>query len=937
MGQQSSAVVINGDSAGIQGKGTRQDGRRHLSERYHVQKVKLGQGTFATVWRAVDRCSGKAVALKVMEKSTLDRSNVDRSDVEREIAVMKVCNHENITRIWDTFEDMCAFYLSLEYCDCGDLSDKILERGLGIQEAEVVDWMRQVCNAMAALHTAGVCHRDVKPENFMLQAVAGASGLCLKLSDFGLASFLHREGRLQTRCGTPSFMAPEVHMTSSTAGYSFSADMWSVGVSMYVMMFGGHGPFIRADGEVDYKALFSGAVNFRERVDLLGLAKVGCGRLRFSEDARHFCKKMLQCDPSHRPTAAEAKANPWLNGPVEGRKRGPTKVLRPGPKKRNSSDAPSRWGTVLSEMATTPKSEDVALTEDLGALAVRTASKVLENDRDDIGSLAIETCTEVVTVTPVKNRVCYSAAPVPTRFRRTEKSARWHGVFKERDWDRSDAEASSAVVLPELRGLKNAGGVSGPLTPSTAASDAADTGRGESLNAQITDRLGPHKCRMSRRLSPSRGESTTDDAGMESDNSSTTDGAWPKSSSFAETADASIEQRVAQEHESEQTKVKAPENDWNPHDCRLWLEDSIEEHAVREYEWQEWLNQVDTQEPIYMQEEFPLPVPDKLAELQPEQARNLSRSSEGLQVKPKPEQGPEILCSCAEEPTTPASNQELLYIRGKTSEQSKRYALQACASSRNRSRETREPEPESKQVSRPLQEDDCGKGELEAEPQQQQRPLQQQELEQEPQAQQHQQSKDPIEEAESGQLLDAATCNAKQDVAHSQQSRAESELDEKQQQQQQQQQKQSSIEQLPSTLEAGHTNELTRLRDQMHRHMQQQVDAVQSKVRSDLEREVRDLIRGLSAEDQLTANKKQINACIQEQLGACLQEQMSQLQEQQAQLQAQRQDLEQREAALSSAREEPAQSATTHDGKNCCRRLLRLAFPRKATASLASG
>merc|ERR1719464_628129 len=102
---------------------------------------------------------------------------------------------------------------------------------------------------------------------------------------------------------------------------------------MYVMMFGGHGPFTRNSGEVDFKALFAGAVNFRETVDLLGLAKVGCGRLRFSDGARNFCKSLLQCDPSCRPTAAEAKANPWLQGPTESRKRGPTRALRPWPNK----------------------------------------------------------------------------------------------------------------------------------------------------------------------------------------------------------------------------------------------------------------------------------------------------------------------------------------------------------------------------------------------------------------------------------------------------------------------------------------------------------------------------------------------------------------------------------------------------------------------------
>lgn len=351
-----------------------------------------------------------------------------------------------------TFEDMCAVYLSLEYSDRGDLNDKILERGLQIEEAEVVDWMRQVCNAMAALHKAGVCHRDVKPENFMLQAArtcnAGASGLCLKLSDFGLARFLHREGRCLTRCGTPSFMAPEVHAISSSIGYGFPVDMWSVGVSMYVMMFGGLGPFIRASGEIDFKALFAGAVNFREKIDLLGL-KVGCGRLRFSERARNFCERLLQCNPSQRPTAAEAFTDPWLHGPTKSQKLGPIKVLQPGPRKESNLDMPSRWGTVLSEM---------------------------ENGTEP----GIEIATEAMTVMPVNYRICKSGASVPNK-RRAKKSTLSGDIFQKSGWARSVAEAPDAVVLTKRWNTRHAGN---PVMPSTVW-HIADTIQGESLHRKI--------------------------------------------------------------------------------------------------------------------------------------------------------------------------------------------------------------------------------------------------------------------------------------------------------------------------------------------------------------------------------------------------------------------------------------------------------------------
>lgn len=281
-----------------------------LEERYFLQKVKLGQGSFGTVWRAVDRQHGITVAIKQLDKASLPRRGVTRQDIEREISMMKACSHENITELYDNFEDTNSIYLALEYCDGGDFGDKVKERGMGVEEVEVAEWCRQMCAAICALHTRGICHRDIKPDNFM---VSGQTQTKLKLSDFGLAIFLPRGKLLQEKCGTPAFMAPEQHhLPKRSPGYSFPVDIWATGVSIYMMFFGGKHPFLNDRGHLDDNLLLSGELDFRDQANYNGFFGFGARSLRFSEDARKLCKSMVEPESSRRVTSEDAMASPWL-------------------------------------------------------------------------------------------------------------------------------------------------------------------------------------------------------------------------------------------------------------------------------------------------------------------------------------------------------------------------------------------------------------------------------------------------------------------------------------------------------------------------------------------------------------------------------------------------------------------------------------------------
>jgi len=237
-------------------------GQTTLEDKYFLQKVKLGQGSFGVVWRGVHKDSGNTVAVKQMDKASLPKRGVRREDIEREVKVMKALRHDNLLQLLDFYEDNKNISFVLEYCDGGDFGDKVKERGSSLTEVEAAQWMRMIISAINALHKAEVCHRDIKPDNFMVNAGV------IKLADFGLAIFLPaNKGLLTEKCGTPAFMAPEQHALQNlgpnkSKGYNQSVDMWAAGITMFMLMSGGKHPFVDAHGKLNERMLQEGFFRF---------------------------------------------------------------------------------------------------------------------------------------------------------------------------------------------------------------------------------------------------------------------------------------------------------------------------------------------------------------------------------------------------------------------------------------------------------------------------------------------------------------------------------------------------------------------------------------------------------------------------------------------------------------------------------------------------
>eukprot|EP00931_Biecheleriopsis_adriatica_P055600 TRINITY_DN32916_c0_g1_i1.p1 TRINITY_DN32916_c0_g1~~TRINITY_DN32916_c0_g1_i1.p1 ORF type:complete len:600 (+),score=133.32 TRINITY_DN32916_c0_g1_i1:80-1879(+) len=301
-------------------------------ERYFLQKVKLGQGTFGTVWRAVDRQTNTPVAVKQLDKAALPKRGMRRSDIEREVSIMQAVSHDNVTKLHTTWEDSQSIFLVLEYCNGGDFGDKVKERGMALEEREAAEWVFQILSAISVLHATNICHRDIKPDNFMVHDEV------LKLADFGLSVKLSKGSLLNEKCGTPAFMSPEQHqLPRFSKGYNHAADVWAAGITMYMLMFGGKHPFLNGQ-KLDEPLLLTGQLDFS--VGQGGFFNFGVSNSRYSEKARRLCRWMVMPDVNRRVSAEKARKDAWFQEQGVGRRSRPT-LVREAPRPAAALASPS--------------------------------------------------------------------------------------------------------------------------------------------------------------------------------------------------------------------------------------------------------------------------------------------------------------------------------------------------------------------------------------------------------------------------------------------------------------------------------------------------------------------------------------------------------------------------------------------------------------------
>jgi calcium/calmodulin-dependent protein kinase I len=265
-----------------------------FDELYRLKGV-LGTGAFSTVREGFHRSSTTiSFAVKCINRKKL--SEEDEAALLDEVSILKEMKHDHIIRLFDFFEEPATYYLVMERMRGGELFDRIVAKAY-YNEKEARDTCKIVLEAVCYCHENHVAHRDLKPENLLL--LSDVDDSAVKIADFGFAKKVYEPNSLTTQCGTPGYVAPEI--LEGTA-YDQRADMWSVGVILYILL-GGYPPFIESTQRDLFRKIRKGDYEFHE--EYWGTV---------SSEAKELISSLLTVDRTVRLTADEALENAWILG-----------------------------------------------------------------------------------------------------------------------------------------------------------------------------------------------------------------------------------------------------------------------------------------------------------------------------------------------------------------------------------------------------------------------------------------------------------------------------------------------------------------------------------------------------------------------------------------------------------------------------------------------
>ncbi|XP_071959604.1 serine/threonine-protein kinase Nek11-like [Antedon mediterranea] len=261
---------------------------RVLANRYRVEK-KLGSGSFGTAFLVYDMRANKTRGdeeWKVLKEIPCGELAPDETvGAMHEAKLLSRLQHPNIVRYYDSFLDGEFFCIITEYCEGGDLSDKITawkKAGKRFDQGVVMDWFVQLVLAVQHMHRRQVLHRDLKTSNIFLK------NNMIKIGDFGISRVLMgTSDYASTFIGTPYYMSPEV---LKHEGYNSKSDLWSVACILYEICALQHAFEGQSLMGIMYKIVEG---NKPELPDM------------YHQNLRQLVQRLLEKDPSHRPSATE--------------------------------------------------------------------------------------------------------------------------------------------------------------------------------------------------------------------------------------------------------------------------------------------------------------------------------------------------------------------------------------------------------------------------------------------------------------------------------------------------------------------------------------------------------------------------------------------------------------------------------------------------------
>ncbi|KAK6202574.1 aspartic proteinase precursor [Scheffersomyces amazonensis] len=279
---------------------------------------KIGEGSYSSVYSAVDVHNGKTYAIKVLSKQYIVKEDkIKYVNIEKTTLHRLGLQHPGIVQLYYTFQDEASLFFVLDFAEYGELLSIIRKFG-SLSEPVSKFYMCQIVDAVRFIHSKGVIHRDLKPENILV-----AHDFSLKITDFGAAKLLGssddpndeaidynsvnqtngdtavttNQDRKGSFVGTAEYVSPEL-LKHNICG--FESDVWAIGCILF-QFFNGVPPF---KGETEY-------LTFEKIINVNYNFAPG---IPYPPEVVQLVKKILVADPASRLTIPQIMSDSWFSG-----------------------------------------------------------------------------------------------------------------------------------------------------------------------------------------------------------------------------------------------------------------------------------------------------------------------------------------------------------------------------------------------------------------------------------------------------------------------------------------------------------------------------------------------------------------------------------------------------------------------------------------------
>ena len=249
---------------------------------------KLKDGGYSKIFKAKSRHTGDFVAIKVINKMGFQETAEDVLLMIRQTEVLKILKHRNIVSLYEIYESTKFFYLIMDYLPNGDLIEKIINKKR-FKEEEALNIFSQLVDALYYMHKNEICHRDIRTEKILFDKKNKP-----KLVGFSYSSFYTKDKKIKDNYGSLCYACPEIIQDEY---YNPElADVWSLGVVLYVMVCG-YLPFSEEDDNKNKDLIINGEVDYPAEI---------------SNKLKDLLKHMLDVNPTKRYNFQKIIKHPWF-------------------------------------------------------------------------------------------------------------------------------------------------------------------------------------------------------------------------------------------------------------------------------------------------------------------------------------------------------------------------------------------------------------------------------------------------------------------------------------------------------------------------------------------------------------------------------------------------------------------------------------------------